>query len=76
MRVVVTPALYKEMTDKEWSGANRAGLCGAVPAVIIGRGQVTAKGVVEPELAIPPERFLEDMVKFGFKVEITEKTFL
>jgi len=34
------------------------------------------KGVVEPELAIPPERFLEDMVKFGFKVEITEKTFL
>ena len=67
MRVVVTPALYKKMTDKGCFGAYRAGLCGAVAGVIIGRGQVTAKGVVEPELAIPPEQYLENMVKFGSK---------
>jgi hypothetical protein len=47
-----------------------------VAAVIMGRGQVKAKGVVEPELAIPPEQYLEDMVRFGFKVEIAQKTFL
>jgi saccharopine dehydrogenase-like NADP-dependent oxidoreductase len=76
MRVVVTPVLYQKMMDKGCYGAYRAGLCGAAAAVIVGRGQVTAKGVVEPELAIPADRFLEDMVKFGFKVEITEKTFL
>jgi len=76
MRVVIPPELHKKMVDKGCSGAYRAGLCGSVAAVIMGRGQVKAKGVVEPELAIPPEQYLEDMVRFGFKVEIAQKTFL
>jgi hypothetical protein len=43
---------------------------------MIGRGQVKIKGVVDPELAIPSDQYLNELVKFGFNIEITEKRLL
>jgi saccharopine dehydrogenase-like NADP-dependent oxidoreductase len=76
LRVVMTPERYKKMAEKGCLGQYRAGIIGAIGAVIIGRGQVKVTGVVEPELSIPPDVFLKEMVKFGFNVEVTEKTLL
>ena len=76
LRALVPPRLHQKMRDKGCFGAYRAGLCGAVAAAIIGRGQVTARGVVQPEMALPADKFLEGFVEFGVNVEIAEKTFL
>ena len=76
LRAVVPPALHKELLDRGCSGSYRAGICASVTAVMIGRGQVKIKGVVDPELAIPPDQYLNELVKFGFNIEITEKRLL
>jgi hypothetical protein len=40
---------------------------------MIGRGQIKGKGVVEPELAIPPEEYLRELTKFRFNIELITK---
>lgn len=76
IKAVIPPNLHRKMIERCCFGSYRAGICAAVAAVMIGRGQVKAKGVVEPELAIPPEEYLRELVKFGFNIELTTKTIL
>lgn len=76
LRLVMRPDRYNKLAEKGCVGQYRAGICGAVGAVLIGRGQVKVTGVVEPELSIPPEQFLKELVKFGFNVEVTKKILL
>ncbi len=76
MRASIPLSLHKKMKDKGCFGSYRAGVCAGVTAAIIGRGQVKIKGVVEPELAIPPEQYVKDLVKFGFHIELSQKTLL
>lgn len=73
MRTVIPPDLQKKMKEKGCDGSYRAGICAGAAAAIIGRGGVKARGVVEPELAIPPEEYFKELVKFGLDIEIVEK---
>jgi lysine 6-dehydrogenase len=56
---------------KEYIGLS-TGLCSAIAAVMIGRGQIKAKGVLMPELCIPPDRFLDELASLGMDIEITK----
>jgi saccharopine dehydrogenase-like NADP-dependent oxidoreductase len=56
---------------KEYTGLS-TGLCSAIAAVMIGRGQIKAKGVLMPELCIPPDRFLDELASLGMDIEITK----
>jgi saccharopine dehydrogenase-like NADP-dependent oxidoreductase len=76
MRASIPPSLHKKMKDKGCFGSYRAGVCAGAAAAIIGRGQVKIRGVVEPELAIPPEQYIRELVKFGFNIELSQKTLL
>lgn len=51
----------------------RAGLCGAIAAVMLCRGQTEGKGVLMPEQCIPPEQYLDELSKSGEDIEINRK---
>ncbi len=51
----------------------RAGLCAAIAAVLLGRGQTKGKGVLMPEVCIPPEQYLDELSKNGEDIEISRK---
>ena len=76
LRAAISPDLHQKMKDKGCSGSYRAGVCAAAATVLIGRGQVQARGVIAPELAIPPEPYFAVLSKFGFRMEITRKSLL
>jgi lysine 6-dehydrogenase len=76
LRAAISPDLHQKMKDKGCSGSYRAGLCAAAAAILIGRGQIQARGVVAPELSIPPEPYFAELSKFGFRMEITRKSLL
>ncbi len=50
-----------------------SGLCAAIAAVILGRGQIKGKGVLMPEVCIPPEQYLDEFRKSGEDIEISRK---
>jgi len=53
-----------------------SGLCAAIAAMMIGRGQIKAKGVLMPEVCIPPDQYLDEFVNVGMEIEITKKVML
>jgi saccharopine dehydrogenase-like NADP-dependent oxidoreductase len=50
-----------------------SGLCAAISAVMLGRGQTKGKGVLMPEVCIPPELFLNEFANAGMEIEIVKK---
>jgi saccharopine dehydrogenase-like NADP-dependent oxidoreductase len=76
LRAVASPELYHKMREKGCVGQYRAGICGAVAAVMIGRGQILGKGVLEPEQAVAPEEFFKELSKFGYLIEIIKKSLM
>lgn len=46
------------------------GVCIAVTAMMLCRGQTKGKGVLPPALCIPPEQFIDEYAKAGMKIEI------
>jgi len=53
-----------------------SGLCSAIAAVMIGRGQIKAKGISMPELCINPDLFLGEFASLGMDIEITKRVIL
>ena len=76
IRALASPELYDKMRQKGCVGQYRAGICGAVAAVMIGRGQILGKGVLEPEQALAPDEFFKELIKFGYPIEITKKSLM
>jgi len=50
-----------------------SGLCAAIAAVMLIRGQIREKGVLMPELCIPPEQYLNEFVNAGMEIEISRR---
>ena len=50
-----------------------SGLCAAISAVMLGRRQTKGKGVLMPEVCIPPELFLNEFANAGMEIEIVKK---
>jgi saccharopine dehydrogenase-like NADP-dependent oxidoreductase len=50
-----------------------SGLCAAIAAMMLARGQTKGKGVSMPELCIPPEQYLEELADEGMEIEIVRK---
>ena len=68
--------LLNRYKNKGCHGLFRAGIFIAVAAVMLGRGQVEAKGIFHPEIAIPADLYLAEVAKAGFEVEIEKKVVL
>jgi len=69
-------ALRNKYRAKGCYGLFRTGIFIAIAAVMLGRGEIKAKGVLHPEIAVPPDSFLEKVAKEGFEVEISRKVVL
>jgi len=50
-----------------------SGLCAAIAAVMLARGKTKGKGVLMPEVCIPPEQYLDEFAKIGMDIEIMRK---
>lgn len=68
--------LLNKYKKKGCHGLFRAGVFIAIAAVMAGRGQVKAKGVFHPEIAVPSDLYLAEVAKAGFEVEIEKKVVL
>jgi lysine 6-dehydrogenase len=71
-----SPEGNKKYLEKGCSPGFRTGICIGLAGVMVGRGQVKEKGVLPPELCIPPELYLEEFSKAGFEVKIDRKEIL
>jgi lysine 6-dehydrogenase len=65
--------LLNKYRNKGCQGLFRAGILIAIAAVMVGRGQVRAKGVFHPETSVPPDLYLAEVAKEGFEVQIEKK---
>lgn len=73
LMVRATPDADRKYLGKGCSASYRTGICIAIAAVMVGRGLVKKRGVLPPELCIPPEIFLNELSKEGFEVEAVRK---
>ena len=74
IRTAPESEMHERYTRKGAFGSYRTGVCGAIAGVMLGRGLIEKKGVLEPETGVPAERFLQEQVKVGMEVEITTKS--
>jgi saccharopine dehydrogenase-like NADP-dependent oxidoreductase len=68
--------LTLSMQKKGIFSSYRTGIYGSIGAMMIGRGQIEKKGVFYPEVCVPPDIFLKEVVKAGIEVDISRKEWL
>lgn len=66
--------MHRHFTDRGASGSYRTGICAAITAVMLGRGQVTMRGVYRPELCVPAAAYIEEQRRVGMEVEETVRS--
>jgi saccharopine dehydrogenase-like NADP-dependent oxidoreductase len=62
-------AMHRYFTDRGATGSYRTGICAAITAVMLGRGQVSKHGVYRPELCVPASAYIEEQRRVGMEVE-------
>jgi saccharopine dehydrogenase-like NADP-dependent oxidoreductase len=71
-----TAALTKKMQKKGVFSSYRTGIYAGIGAMMLARGQIKKKGVFYPDLSIPPELYIKEVVKAGIEVEISKKVII
>ena len=68
--------MHRRFTKKGAFGSYRTGICAAMAGVMLGRGLIEKKGVYEPELCVPAERYIQGQAAVGMEIEVTSKIIL
>jgi lysine 6-dehydrogenase len=63
--------MHRYYTSKGAAGSYRTGICAAITAAMLGRGQIARKGVFRPEKCVPAAQYIAAQVRVGMEVEET-----
>jgi saccharopine dehydrogenase-like NADP-dependent oxidoreductase len=61
--------MHRHYTSRGAEGSYRTGICAATSAVMLGRGQVTRRGVHRPEVCVPAAAYIDEQRRVGMEVE-------
>ncbi|MCI4646369.1 MAG: saccharopine dehydrogenase NADP-binding domain-containing protein [Hyphomonadaceae bacterium] len=71
VRVDPEGEMHKRYTSKGASGSYRTGISASITACMLGRGEITKKGVYRPEICVPAEPYIRAQAEAGMEVEET-----
>jgi saccharopine dehydrogenase-like NADP-dependent oxidoreductase len=63
--------MHRYYTARGAAGSYRTGICAAITATMLGRGQILPKGVFRPEKCVPAASYIQAQVQVGMQVEET-----
>jgi saccharopine dehydrogenase-like NADP-dependent oxidoreductase len=61
--------MHRHFTSRGAYGSYRTGICAAITAVMLGRGEVTKRGVYRPEQCVPATDYIREQRRVGMEVE-------
>ena len=61
--------MHRRYTSRGASGSYRTGICSAITATMLGRGQITRHGVFRPEKCVPATDYIREQARVGMEVE-------
>jgi lysine 6-dehydrogenase len=61
--------MHRRYTSRGASGSYRTGISAAITATMLGRGQITRRGVFRPEKCIPAADYIREQARVGMEVE-------
>lgn len=63
--------MHRHYTSRGATGSYRTGISAAITATMLGRGQITRRGVFRPEKCIPAADYIREQARVGMEVEET-----